>query len=68
MTAAAFGGPNLDELFITTAAKPFDLQIGTPDSDRESTAAAAMDDQSGHLFKLTGMNSRGYPSAKLTCI
>lgn len=67
VTAITFGGVNLDELFVTTATKTFDLQIETPDAATEGVTAT---DQplSGHLFKLTGLNSRGYPSAKLTCI
>lgn len=61
VTAAVFGGPNLDELFVTTGGKPFDIQIGERDSVPEPPL-------SGHLFKLTGVKSRGYAPNKLRCL
>lgn len=64
VTAAAFGGPNLDELYVTTGAKFFDLQIET----RNSTVSETELPSSGHLFKVTGLKSRGYAPQKLTCI
>ncbi|XP_019534284.2 regucalcin [Aedes albopictus] len=46
VTSAAFGGPNLDILFVTTAAKEFKSPQPPP---------------AGALFKVTGLNAKGTP-------
>ncbi|XP_055303861.1 putative sugar lactone lactonase YvrE [Sitodiplosis mosellana] len=61
VTAAVFGGPNLDEIFVTTAGRPFDIQIGERDSVPEPPL-------SGYLFQITGLKSRGYAPYELRCI
>ncbi|XP_053676595.1 regucalcin-like [Anopheles nili] len=50
VTSAAFGGPNLDELFVTTAAKV----ITTPQKD-----------PAGATFKVTGLGAKGLPMAEV---
>lgn len=46
VTSVAFGGPNLDELFVTTAGQPF-LEPQGP--------------QAGATFKVSGLGVRGFP-------
>lgn len=33
--AAMFGGPNLDEIFVTTGGTPYDIEIGERDTVSE---------------------------------
>ena len=46
VTSCAFGGPNLDILYVTTAAKEFKSKQPPP---------------AGQLFKVTGLGVRGLP-------
>ena len=46
ITSAAWGGPNLDELYITSA----DQDIKTPKGEK-----------SGGLFRVTGLKAKGFP-------
>lgn len=50
ITSVAFGGPNLDILYVTTAATA---------RSREQPPLA------GHLFKVTGLNAKGLPGVKV---
>lgn len=50
VTSVAFGGPNLDILFVTTAA-----------TARDSVQPPL----AGHLFKVTGLNAKGFPGEKV---
>lgn len=50
VTSAAFGGPNLDVLYVTTAATARD---------------GAQSPQSGHLFKVTGLGVKGLPGVNV---
>lgn len=50
ITSAAFGGPNLDELFVTSAATNRDKEQPFP---------------AGSLFKVTGLGVRGLPMSKV---
>jgi len=52
VTSVAFGGPNLDILYVTTAAT-------TRDSEQPPLA--------GHLFKVTGLNATGLPGVQVRC-
>ena len=61
VTAITFAGPNLDEIFVATAGIKTDLQTGDEDIVPEPPL-------SGHLFKITGLKSRGYAPYKLRCI
>lgn len=49
VTSVAFGGPQFDVLFVTTAAR----------GDSQIEAAA------GHLYKITGLKSVGSPAVKV---
>lgn len=46
ITSAAFGGPYLDELYVTTAAQ----EITGPQPE-----------EAGHLYRVRGIGSFGYP-------
>lgn len=46
-TSAAFGGPNLDILYVTTASR------------------GDLPEEAGHLFKITGLGTRGTPGVKV---
>lgn len=50
ITSVAFGGPNLDELFVTSAATARDKAQHPP---------------AGSLFKVTGLGVRGLPMNKV---
>lgn len=50
VTSVAFGGPNLDILYVTTAATA---------RDAEQPPLA------GHLFKVTGLGVKGLPGVKV---
>lgn len=50
VTSVAFGGPNLDILFVTTAAT-------TRDGEQPA--------QAGHLFKVTGLGVNGLPGVNV---
>lgn len=50
MTSVAFGGPDMDILFVTTAATS---------RDGEQPPLA------GHLFKVTGLGVKGLPGVKV---
>lgn len=50
VTSAAWGGPNLDILYVTTAAT-------TRDGEQPPSA--------GHLFKVTGLGVKGLPGVKV---
>lgn len=51
VTAAAFGGPNLDVLYVTTA------QLIVNGIKQPAPAGA--------VFKVTGTGARGFPSCKV---
>ena len=50
-TSVAFGGPNLDELYVTTA----NIHL-TPDQQELG---------SGATFRVTGIGARGYPGQNI---
>lgn len=50
VTSVAFGGPNLDELYVTTARRPFLEQQGP---------------QAGATFKVTGLGVKGFPMTEV---
>lgn len=50
VTSMAFGGPNLDILYVTTAA-----------TNRDGEQPPL----SGHLFKVTGLNAKGFPGVEV---
>lgn len=50
VTSVAFGGPDMDILFVTTAAT-------TRDGEQPPLA--------GHLFKVTGLGAKGFPGVKV---
>lgn len=50
VTAVAFGGPNLDVLYVTTAS----LDLAEP-----------LTDDAGHLFKVTGLGAKGLELGKV---
>ncbi|XP_031628235.1 regucalcin-like [Contarinia nasturtii] len=59
VTSVAFGGPNLDILYVTTASiavNAADIGIN-PDSKQSEL--------SGRLFKVTGLGSKGFPGIKV---
>lgn len=59
VTSVAFGGPNLDILFVTTASIPVSAEaIGLHTSDKHEELA-------GRLFKVTGLGVKGYPGVKV---
>lgn len=53
-----FGGPNLDVLFVTSAALPVGIHSGLS-TDRKLTPEA------GSLFMIEGLNSRGFDGRKM---
>lgn len=59
VTSVAFGGKNLDELYVTTAAIAVSASIiGLNPDDKQSELA-------GHLFKVTGLGAKGFPGVKV---
>lgn len=54
-----FGGPNLDVLFVTSAALPVGIHSGLP-TDRTLTPEA------GSLFMIEGLKSSGFDGRKMT--
>lgn len=59
VTSVAFGGPNLDILFVTTAAIAVSAaNIGLNSDSKQSELA-------GHLFKVTGLGAKGFPGVKV---
>lgn len=50
VTSVAFGGPNLDILYVTTAA-----------TERDSKQPPL----AGHLFKVSGLNATGLPGVQV---
>lgn len=53
VTSVAFGGPNLDELYVTSA--------------RFTVAGVVLDPKEGHgaTFRVTGVGAKGYPGVKV---
>ncbi|XP_071118786.1 regucalcin-like [Haliotis cracherodii] len=51
ITSVAWGGKNLDELYVTS------LRAGIPDSEFQTTESLA-----GSLFRVTGLNAKGSPA------
>ncbi|XP_046330849.2 regucalcin-like [Haliotis rufescens] len=51
ITSVAWGGKNLDELYVTS------LREGIPDSEFQTTESLA-----GSLFRVTGLNAKGSPA------
>lgn len=59
VTSVAFGGPNLDILFVTTASIPVSAEaIGLHPSDKKEELA-------GKLFTVTGLGAKGFPGVKV---
>lgn len=59
VTSVAFGGPNLDILYVTTAAIALKAEsVGINEAFKQSEVA-------GHLFKVTGLDAKGFPGNKL---
>lgn len=59
VTSVAFGGPNLDILYVTTASMPASAEaIGLKPTDK-------CDELAGHLFKVTGLGAKGFPGVKV---
>jgi len=52
-SSVMFGGPNLDQLYVTTIAK--DVVAGTPEEPEEGA---------GHVFVINGLGARGVPEPK----
>ena len=52
-TSCCFGGPNLDELFVTSAVH------GANDEQRKTVQSRA-----GSVFRITGLGVKGTPSQK----
>lgn len=50
VTSVAFGGPDLDILFVTTAA---------------TTRDAEQPPEAGYLFKVTGLGVKGFPGVQV---
>lgn len=57
VTDLAFGGPNLDILFVTTGSKAFDLGSGKVLSN--------FSPESGTVYMIKGLDAKGYPGRKL---
>lgn len=57
VTGVAFGGPNLDILFVTTASKAFALDSGRIVSNFSPA--------SGTVYMIRGLGARGFPGRKL---
>ncbi|GJQ84692.1 hypothetical protein Trydic_g12711 [Trypoxylus dichotomus] len=51
VTSVTFGGPNLDELYVTTAGFTINDEVLPPPNN-------------GALYKITGLGVKGYPGAK----
>lgn len=59
VTSVAFGGPNLDILYVTTASAPITAEkIGILPGDKPYEHA-------GNLFKVTGLGAKGFPGVKV---
>lgn len=59
VTSVAFGGPNLDILFVTTASMQASAAaIGLSRTDKH-------DELAGRLFKVTGLGAKGFPGVKV---
>lgn len=50
-TSVAFGGPNLDELYVTSA--------------NVSNELYSVGSEGGILYRVTGINAKGYPGQKV---
>lgn len=50
ITSATFGGPNLDELYVTSGKVPL---TDTPTTDKD-----------GFTFRVTGLGVKGFPGVK----
>lgn len=57
----AFGGPNLDTVFVTTGTIASDIFSGAPTN-------ATLASSAGMLIMIKGLNSKGYKGQKLRCI
>lgn len=53
VTSVAFGGANLDELFVTTARFTIDGVVLEPSKGH------------GYTYKVTGIGAKGYPGVKV---
>lgn len=59
VTSVAFGGPNLDILYVTSASAPITAEsIGVLPNDKQYEHA-------GKLFKITGLGAKGYPGVNV---
>lgn len=59
ITSVAFGGPNLDILYVTSASAPITAKsIGVLPNDKQY-------EQAGNLFKITGLDAKGYPGVNV---
>lgn len=59
VTSVAFGGPNLDILYVTSAGTAATAEtLGLSAKNKQSEYA-------GHLFKVTGLGAKGLPGVKV---
>lgn len=59
VTSVAFGGPNLDILYVTTASAPVNAEaIGLHSDDKQTNL-------DGRLFKVTGLDAKGFPGVRV---
>lgn len=59
ITSVAFGGPNLDILYVTCAS--LEISAGPVDCDLSDMPS----ELAGRLFKVTGLNAKGFPGNKV---
>lgn len=53
-----FGGPNLDEIFVTSASLSLNLNNGQPKPDQTT------DSNAGSIFRIVGLGSKGWQGNK----
>jgi len=56
--AVTFGGPNYDELYVTTDAARYDVRTGKIETFQG-------DEEDGYLYKISGLRVEGQPESKL---
>lgn len=60
VNGVAFGGPEMDKIFVTTGSTIYDIYSGSPANETISSSA-------GGLFMISGLGAKGYAGRKL-CI
>lgn len=58
ITSSAFGGPDLDILFVTSASAATDVYTGEGNG-------AVLTNSAGYLFMVTGLGAKGFAGNKL---